>query len=130
VDNIVWAAKNRHKENEEKYISRVDKPNTEKEISSFFPMMDKQLLLSKKIQYSIVFDLLTKGRQIIDFEGSMNLYYFLFEPSIPKKIWSNNYAWDMAKCIDAVLQEKVRSKLKNSPFISIILDEVKGNDNT
>jgi len=30
VDNIIWAAKNRHKENEEKYLSRVYKPDAKK----------------------------------------------------------------------------------------------------
>jgi len=40
----------------------------QRKISSFFPMMDKQFILRKKIQFSIVLDLLTKGIQITCYE--------------------------------------------------------------
>jgi len=70
-------------------------------ISQFEKTMERSLL-SKTIQLSIVFHILSKGRPMTDYPDQMKFLSFLHVPNFPSSHWSVTSGWEWARYLAQV----------------------------
>jgi hypothetical protein len=64
------------------------------------------------------------------FENMKDLFTLLQVPDIPASHWSQQAAWGLAECLDRVIIDDLRVRLRDSPFFAISVDESSAIDNT
>jgi hypothetical protein len=80
--------------------------------------------MSKKfMQFAIVFDLLHRGRPLSEYSKLFNLLDYL-KFDMPKRHWSDNSAWEIARLLTHVLSCKIKSEVQESTYFSVSADEV------
>ncbi len=77
---------------------------------------DKQ----KLVQFAIVFNILSKGKPIIDYEDFNLCSSFLNLDLCPKKHWFNGAGWKMAKHIDHEVKKKLKL-ISKMPSLYLLL---------
>eukprot|EP01018_Ginkgo_biloba_P020839 Gb_12925 [translate_table: standard] len=87
-------------------------------------------LLSKTVQLSTVFHILSRGRPMTDFPEYMNFLSFLEVSNFPTSHWSISSGWEWARYLAQVEMEDLLEKIQNSIFLALSLDEVTAIDNT
>ena len=50
----------------------------------------------KRVQFATLFQVLSNGRPMLEFETRFKLYSFLGLPNLPTMHWSDNFGWIMA----------------------------------
>jgi hypothetical protein len=98
-------------------------------ISLFGKTMERNLL-SKTIQLSTVFQILSSGRPMTDYPNYMKYLSFLQVSNFPSSHWSVTSGWEWAKYLARVEKDDLKEKIANARFLSLSLDEVTAIDNT
>jgi hypothetical protein len=57
----------------------------------------------KQVQFVVIFYLLMEDRPMTNYESLEDLVYFFEIKNMPKKHWSNNLGWDIAKSMHDVV---------------------------
>jgi hypothetical protein len=99
-------------------------------ITSLFEKTMERNLLSKTIQLSTVFHILSKGRPMTDYPDYMKYLSFLQMPNFPSSHWSLTSGWEWAKYLAQVEKDDMKEKIASARFVSLSLDEVTAIDNT
>jgi hypothetical protein len=86
--------------------------------------------LSKTIQLSIVFHILSKGRPMTDYPDYIKYLFFLQMPNFPSSHWSLTSGWEWAKYLAQVENDYMKEKIASARSMSLSLDEVTTIDNT
>eukprot|EP01018_Ginkgo_biloba_P012269 Gb_00696 [translate_table: standard] len=99
-------------------------------ITSLFGKMMVTNLLSKTVQLSTVFHILSRGRPMTNFPEYMNFLSFLEVSNFPTSHWSISSGWEWERYIAQVEMEDLQEKIRTSRFLALSLDEVTAIDNT
>ncbi|KAG0574823.1 hypothetical protein KC19_VG294800 [Ceratodon purpureus] len=83
----------------------------------------------KKIQFAVIFHLLSQGRPMLEYEASHSLFKYLLVPGLPKLHWSDNSGWEMADAMLKQVLKQNRVDMQSSNFLSMSCDEVTTIDN-
>jgi len=83
----------------------------------------------KTVQFCTIFQILSSGRPMLEYEERQALYSFLNVPSLPRMHWTDSSGWQMADCLYSQVQQAVKKKINSAHFISITCDEVTTVDN-
>jgi hypothetical protein len=87
-------------------------------------------LLSKTIQLSIIFHILSKGHPMKDYPYYMKYLSFLQILNFPSSYWSLMSGWEWEKYLAQVEKDDMKEKIASARFLSFSLDEVTTIDNT
>ena len=93
-------------------------------ITSQFGMMMETNLLSKTIQFSTVFHLLSNGHPMTDYPKMMKYLSFIQVPKFPSSHWSLSSGWERGKYLAQVEMDNMKEKIANDTFLSLSLDQV------
>jgi len=86
--------------------------------------------LSKKIvQLATIYQILSAGRPMLEYEERQALYTFLNVPNLPRMHWSDSSAWQMAESMYCQVKEVIKRKISTAHFVAITCDEVTSVDN-
>jgi hypothetical protein len=99
-------------------------------ITSLFGKMMEINLLSKTMQLSIVFHILSRGRPMTYYPDYKNFISFLEVSNFPSSHWSVTSGWEWEKYLAQVEKDDLKEKIANARFFSLSLDEVTSIDNT
>ena len=99
-------------------------------ITSQFEKMMETNLLSKTIQLSTVFHLLSNGCPMTDYPKMTKYLSFIQVPKFPSSHWSLSSGWEWGKYLAQVEKDDMKEKIANATFLSLSLDEVMDIDNT
>ena len=86
--------------------------------------------LSKTIQLSIVFKILSIGRPMTNYPKMMKYLSFIQVPNFPSSHWSLSSGWEWGKYLAQVEKDDMKEKIENATFLSLFLDQVTTIDNT
>ena len=87
-------------------------------------------LLSKTIQLSIVFHLLSNGLPMTDYPKMTKYLYFIQVTNFPSSHLSLSSGWKWGKYLSQVEKDDMKKKIAIATFLSQSLDEVTDIDNT
>ena len=87
-------------------------------------------LLSKTIQLSIVFHILSNGRPMTNYPKMTKYLSFIQVPNFPSSHRSLSSGWEWGKYLAQVEKDDMKEKIENATFLSLSLDEVMTIDNT
>ena len=87
-------------------------------------------LLSKTLQLSIVFYILSNGRPMKNYPKIEKYLSFINVPNFPSSHWSMTCGWEWAQYLAQVEKDDMKEKIANATFLSLSLDEVTAIDNT
>ena len=137
VKNIVrWKSADqcRHKQYEIEYNKFLSNRRKLEEsggtITSQFGKMMEANLLSKTLQLSTVFYILSNGRPMIDYPKMSEYVSFINAPNYSSSHWSMTSGWEWAQYLAQVEKEDMKEKIASATFLSLSLDEVTAIDNT
>ena len=83
--------------------------------SQFGKMMESKLL-SKMIQLSIVFHILSNGRPITDYPTMTKYLSFIQVQNFPSSRWSLSSGWEWGKYIAQVEKDHMKEKIAKGKF--------------
>jgi hypothetical protein len=83
----------------------------------------------QRVQLATLFQLLSDGRPMVEFEARYKLYSFLTVPDLPLQHWSNGAGWLFACHMYDIMKEKHRAMLAATSYISLTADETSAVDN-
>jgi hypothetical protein len=83
----------------------------------------------QRVQLATLFQLLSDGRPMVEFEARFKLYDFLSVPDLPQQHWSNGAGWLFAFHMYDIVKEKHRAMLATASYISLTADETSAVDN-
>ena len=86
--------------------------------------------LSKTIQLSTIFHLLSNGRPLKDYPKMTKYLSFIQVPNFPTSRWSLLIGWEWGKYLAQVEKDDMKEKIANAKFFSLSLDKVTAIDNT
>lgn len=92
-------------------------------------MMERSLL-SKKIQLSIVFHILSKGHPMIDYPDHTKFLSFLQVSNFPSSHWSVTNGWKWVRYLAHIEDDDLKQKIANARFLALPLHEFTTIDNT
>jgi hypothetical protein len=84
----------------------------------------------KGVQFSILFQILSHGRPMCDYERQQYLLRHLKVKNVPIKHWSKTSGWEMAEHLYASVLAALKVVVQFARIISISVDEVTTVDNT
>jgi hypothetical protein len=84
----------------------------------------------KWVQFALLFNLLSHGRRMVQYEEMEPLLSFLKVPSFPRSHWSDNSGWIMSEFMYSQVKDKIRSTIAASNFFALSADEATACDNT
>ena len=87
-------------------------------------------LLSKTIQLSIVFNILSNGHPMTYYPKMTKYLSFIQVPNFPSSHWSLSSGWEWGKYLAQVEKDDMEEKIVNATFLSLYLEEVTAIDNT
>ena len=90
-------------------------------IKSQFGKMMETHFLSKTIQLSIVFHLLSNGRPMTDYPKMMKYLSFIQVPNFLTSHWSLLSGWERGKYLAQVEKDDMKEKIANATFLSLSL---------
>lgn len=129
-----WKSDSRHLQYEEEYnkylINKRKLDESGGTITSQFGKMMEKNLLSKSIQLSTVFHILSNGRPMTDYPKMMKYLSFIQVPNFPSSHWSLTSGWEWGKYLAQVEKDDMKEKIVKATFLSLSLDEVTAVDNT
>ena len=99
-------------------------------IISLFEKTMERNLLSKTIQLSTVFHILSKVRPMTDYPDHRKLLSFLQVPNFPSSHWSVTSGWGWAGYLAQVEKDDLKEKIANARFLALSFDVVRDIDNT
>jgi len=84
----------------------------------------------KGVQFSTLFQILSNGCSMCDYEREQFLLRHLKVKNVPKKHWSETSGWEMAEHLHASILLALKGMVRGASFISISADEVTAIDTT
>lgn len=99
-------------------------------ITSQFGKIMETSLLSKTLQLSTVFYILSNGRPMTDYPKIEKYLSFINVPNFPSSHSSMMCGWEWAQYLAQVEKDNMKEKITNATFLSLSLDEVTAIDNT
>ena len=84
----------------------------------------------KGVQFSTLFQILSHGRPMCDYEHEQYLLRHLKVKNLPKKHWSETSGWEMSEHMHATVLLRLKSLVQSARFVSISADEVTAVDTT
>ena len=84
----------------------------------------------KGVQFSTLFQVLSHGRPMCDYEREQYLLRHLKVKNVPQKHWSETSGWEMSKHLHASVLAALKEVIQSARIISISADEVTAIDNT
>lgn len=95
-----------------------------------FEKMMERILLSKTIQLSIVFHILSKSHPMTDYLDHMKFLSFHQVLNFPYSHWSVTSGWGWEGYLAQAEKDDFKEKIANARFLALSLDEVTTKDNT
>jgi hypothetical protein len=86
--------------------------------------------LKKRVQFALLFTLLTYGRPMVQYEEMQALFSFLKVPSFPRSHWSDSFGWTMSEFMYLQVKDKIRSTIVACNFFALSADEATACDNS
>ena len=86
-------------------------------------------LKRKGIQFSTLFQVLSHGRPMCDYERELYLLQHLKIKNLPMKHWCENSGWEMSEHIHATVLSALKAIVQFARIVSISADEVTTVDN-
>ena len=80
-------------------------------------------LLSKTMQLSIVFHILSRGLLMTDYPDYKNYVSFLDVSNFPSSHWSVMSGWESEKYLAQVEKDDLKEKIANARYFSLSLDD-------
>jgi hypothetical protein len=111
-----------HVKNDRKFIARGLAERNARVIVREPPVITREMS-KKRLQFVVIMDLLKRGRPMLDYANSFNLFDFL-RFDLPKFHWSDDAGWEIADSLKAVVDGKLKDTVKESSFFSVSCDEV------
>ena len=99
-------------------------------ITSQFGKIMETNLLSKTMQLSTVFHLLSNGRPMIDYPKMRKYLSFIQVPNFPSSHWSLSSGCEWGKYLAQVEMTDMKQNIANDTFFSLYMDEVMAIDMT
>jgi hypothetical protein len=87
------------------------------------------IFLWQRVQLATLFQLLTTGRPMVEFESRSKLYEFLYVPDCPKQHWTDGAGWLMACHMYDIVMQKYKAMIGAASYIVITADETSVVDN-
>jgi hypothetical protein len=84
----------------------------------------------KGVQFSTLFQILSHGRPMCDYEREQYLLRHLKLKNLPQKHWSEATGWEMSEHLHASVLAALKGVVQSARIISISADEVTAVDNT
>jgi hypothetical protein len=84
----------------------------------------------KGVQFSTLFQILSHGRPMCDYEREQYLLRHLKVKNVPIKHWSETSGWEMAEHLHGCVLAALKGVVQSARIISISVDEVTAIDNT
>jgi hypothetical protein len=84
----------------------------------------------KGVQFSTLFQVLSHGRPMCDFEREQYLLRHLKVKNVPRKHWSETNGWEMGEHLHGCVLAALKVVVQSARIISISADEVTAIDNT
>ena len=87
-------------------------------------------LKRKGVQFSTLFQVLSHGRPMCDYEREQYLLRHLKVKNVPQKHWLETSGWEMSEHLHASVLATLKEVIQSARIISISADEVTAIDNT
>ena len=87
-------------------------------------------LRKKRVQFATLFQLLSRGRPMTEFESRLELYEFLNVPNLPRKHWADKSGWIMAEHLYDFVKQKNKPLMSNAAYWALSADETSACDNS
>jgi len=84
----------------------------------------------KRVQFATLFQLLSDGRPMMEFESRQSLYKLLQVPDLPAAHWCDNSGWVMATYMYKQVMEETKRLISAARFVAVTVDEVTAVDNS
>jgi hypothetical protein len=84
----------------------------------------------KGVQFSTIFQVLSHGHPMCDFEPEQYLLRHLKVKNVPRKHWSETSGWEMGEHLHGCVLAALKAVVQSARIISISADEVTAIDNT
>jgi len=78
----------------------------------------------------MIFQILSFGCPMVEYEERLVLYAFFNVPNLSKMHWLDGSGWTMAKFIYQQAQQSIKKKITTTQFIAITCDKVTFVDNS
>ena len=83
----------------------------------------------KRVQFATVFQVLSCGRPMLEYEARHALYKFIRVPDCPAQHWCDGSGWQIAEYMYAELQLTMKKLVQEARYIAVTVDEVTTVDN-
>lgn len=83
----------------------------------------------KKVQFATLFQILSSGRPVLEYQSRQELYRFLQVPNNPSKHWSTSSGWEMADYMYEEVKGAIKNEISTARFVAMSADEVTTVDN-
>jgi hypothetical protein len=83
----------------------------------------------QRVQLATLFQMLTDGRPMNEFENKFKIYDFLDVPDFPRVHWSDGAGWLMAEHMYDIVKKMHRALLAAASYLSLTADETTAVDN-
>lgn len=115
----------RHKKNMRLYAARP--PATVLEQINHCTTVEAR---KKRVQFATLFQLLSDGRPMVEYESRAALYKLLNVPDMPGAHWCDNSGWLMAGYMYKQVIEEMRRLIGAARYLAVTVDEVTAVDNS
>jgi hypothetical protein len=83
----------------------------------------------KRVQFATIFQVLSGGRPMLEYEARHALYKFIRVPDCPAQHWCDSSGWQIAEYMYAELQLTMKKLVQEARYIAVTVDEVTTVDN-
>ena len=83
----------------------------------------------KRVQFATIFQVLSGGRPMLEYEARHALYKFIRVPNCPTQHWCDGSGWQIAEYMYAELQLTMKKLVQEARYIAVMVDEVTTVDN-
>jgi len=87
-------------------------------------------LKQKGVQFSTLFQVLSNGRPLCDYEREQYLLRHLKVKNLPKKHWCESSRWEMSEHLHASVLSALKAMVQSAYIILISVDKITVVDNT
>jgi hypothetical protein len=84
----------------------------------------------KRVQFATLFQLLSDGRPMLEFQSRVALYKLIGVPDLPSAHWCDSSGWIMAGYIYKIVLDETRRLIANARYVAVTVDEVTAVDNS
>ena len=84
----------------------------------------------KWVQLATLFQILSDGRSMLEFESRSELYHFLQVPHCPRAHWSYTSGWMLSEHMYTFVQKRMQELISEASYLAVTCDETTTVDNS